>query len=69
MHDVFARQIRMAVEYDLPIVVHARDADDDTFQVLQQWPGGIVMMMLARHMPRQHKVYIHAFQGSRARFE
>jgi TatD DNase family protein len=32
--EVFRRQIRKARELDLPIVVHSRDADDDTVQIL-----------------------------------
>ena len=38
-------------DFNLPVVVHARDADDDTMHVLKST------------LPRQHKVYIHAFQG------
>eukprot|EP00434_Breviolum_minutum_P006481 symbB.v1.2.005722.t1/scaffold336.1/size226184/7 len=51
MLDVFARQIRMGVDYDLPVVVHARDADADTLEVMK------------RFLPKEHKVYIHAYQG------
>ncbi|CAK9085149.1 unnamed protein product [Durusdinium trenchii] len=51
MLDVFARQVRMGVDYDLPVVVHARDADGDTLEVLKQF------------LPKEHKVYIHAYQG------
>lgn len=51
MMDVFARQIRMGVDYHLPVVVHARDADADTLEVLK------------RFLPKEHKVYIHAYQG------
>eukprot|EP00435_Cladocopium_sp_Y103_P071090 s130_g36.t1 len=51
MMDVFARQIRMGVDHDLPVVVHAREADADTLDVLK------------RFLPKQHKVYIHAYQG------
>mmetsp|Transcript_66261 Transcript_66261/g.155233 ORF Transcript_66261/g.155233 Transcript_66261/m.155233 type:complete len:456 (-) Transcript_66261:86-1453(-) len=51
MLNVFARQIRMGTDFNLPVVVHARDADDDTMHVLKS------------ALPREHKVYIHAFQG------
>jgi len=51
MIDVFARQAKLAVVRRLPLVIHSRDADDDTMRVL-------------REMPRSHKVYIHGFQGS-----
>ena len=31
---VFAEQVQMAHELDLPLVIHTRDAWDDTFAVL-----------------------------------
>eukprot|EP00928_Gymnodinium_smaydae_P051636 TRINITY_DN35224_c0_g1_i1.p1 TRINITY_DN35224_c0_g1~~TRINITY_DN35224_c0_g1_i1.p1 ORF type:complete len:539 (-),score=53.98 TRINITY_DN35224_c0_g1_i1:352-1968(-) len=51
MIDVFARQAMLAVERNLPLVVHTRDAEEDTLSVL-------------RLLPRDHKVHIHAFQNS-----
>ena len=33
---VFRAQIRLALRRDLPIVIHTREADDDTFQVLAE---------------------------------
>ncbi len=33
---VFRRQIRLAVELDLPLIVHTRDADDDTERILRE---------------------------------
>ena len=35
-HEVFRVQIRLALERDLPIVIHTREADDDTFQILTE---------------------------------
>lgn len=32
--EVFIRQIRKARELDLPIIIHSRDADDDTVEIL-----------------------------------
>jgi TatD DNase family protein len=32
--DVFRRQIRIARELDLPIIIHSRDADDETVEIL-----------------------------------
>jgi len=49
---VFARQARLAAERRLPLVVHTRDAEEDTLLVLQDC------------LPREHPVHIHAFQGS-----
>ena len=46
--DVFRRQIRTAGELGLPIIIHSRDANDETVQVLreecgtQQFKGGIM---------------------------
>ena len=34
--DVFRRQIRLAKELDLPIIVHSRDANDDTVEILKE---------------------------------
>jgi TatD DNase family protein len=46
--DVFRRQIRVAAEMRLPIIVHSRDADVDTVNILAEecsgpsFPGGIM---------------------------
>lgn len=46
--DVFRRQIRTANELNLPIIIHSREADDETVEVLRQecsgenFPGGIM---------------------------
>jgi TatD DNase family protein len=37
---VFAEQIAFAVARDLPIVIHTREADDDTFAILEQQRAG-----------------------------
>lgn len=45
---VFIRQIRKARELDLPIIIHSRDADDETVEILraecsyQEFRGGIM---------------------------
>jgi TatD DNase family protein len=37
---VFARQLRLAREASLPVVVHSREADDDTVSILRdEWEG------------------------------
>src|SRR3954471_1910728 len=33
--DVFRRQLKIARELDLPVVIHSREADDDTLEILQ----------------------------------
>ena len=35
-HDVFRVQIRLALERDLPIVIHTREAEDDTLRIIQE---------------------------------
>jgi TatD DNase family protein len=37
--DVFHAQIQLALEHDLAIVVHSRDADQETYDVLAQYNG------------------------------
>lgn len=39
-HDVFRAQIRLAVERDLPIVIHTREAEEDTLRILREEGGG-----------------------------
>jgi TatD DNase family protein len=45
---VFRRQIRVAREISLPIIIHSRDADDETVEILteecshQDFPGGVM---------------------------
>lgn len=34
--EVFVRQIRKAREFDLPIIIHSRDADDETVEILTE---------------------------------
>jgi TatD DNase family protein len=52
MKDVFARQSAHAVERGLPLVVHSRDAEADTLEVLRTC------------VPREHRVFLHSFMGS-----
>jgi TatD DNase family protein len=46
--DVFRKQIRVARDLDLPIIIHSRDANDETVKVLteecagENFPGGIM---------------------------
>lgn len=37
--DVFRRQIRKAKELDLPVIIHSRDADDETVKILTEECG------------------------------
>jgi TatD DNase family protein len=40
--DVFRLQIRLARELDLPIIIHTREAEDDTLAILREESGGAV---------------------------
>jgi TatD DNase family protein len=53
-HEVLAAQVARAVELDLPIVVHSREAMDDTLAVIRESGGG------------QARGVIHCFTGTPA---
>jgi TatD DNase family protein len=53
-HGVFRAQVRLARELDLPVVIHTREADDDTVAILRDEGGGVVRGVL------------HCFTGSDA---
>ena len=38
-YKAFHRQIELAMEYDLPIVIHSRNATDECIEVVKQYPG------------------------------
>jgi TatD DNase family protein len=39
-HEVFRVQVRLARELDRPVVIHTREADDDTMTILKEEGGG-----------------------------
>lgn len=49
--DIFISQICLAKKLNLPIVIHSRDADKDTFDILCQYSQDM-------------KVYLHCYSGS-----
>lgn len=53
--DVFEQQLQIAVDSDLPVVIHTRDADEDTQAILQNFSA---------KLPR--KGVIHSFTSSLA---
>ena len=53
--DVFRAQLRLARELDLPVVLHTREADDDTFEILKAEAGGTL------------RGIFHCFTGDRQR--
>ena len=57
---VFRAQVRLARELDLPVVIHTREADDDTVAILREEGGGEVRGVLAL-------LHRHAGAGARRR--
>ena len=49
----FKTHIEAAIECDVPIIIHSRDAEDDTFNILNEYKG---------HNPR---ILMHCFTGSK----
>ncbi len=49
--DYFIRQILLSIEYNLPLVIHVRDALNDAYQILKEFKGKISGVM-------------HSFSGS-----
>lgn len=49
---VFRKQCEMAVELNLPLVVHSREAEDDTLDILKSC------------MPTSHLIHLHCFTSS-----
>ena len=49
---VFARQIKLAVKLNLPIVIHTREAEDDTIEIIKE------------NMPKEHKFHVHCYTDS-----
>ena len=45
-HAVFRAQIRAAVDLDRPVVIHTRDADEDTIAILREEGGGCLRGVL-----------------------
>jgi TatD DNase family protein len=56
--EAFRKHIRACIETDLPLVVHARDADDDIAQILLEEGKGTPL-----------KGVLHSFSSGRALFE
>jgi TatD DNase family protein len=51
--EVFRRQLLIARELQLPVVIHSRDADDDTIEILR-----------GRSTNRNHTGVLHCFGGT-----
>ena len=42
---LFKEQLEMAFKYGLPVVIHSRDADKDTFDILKQYKDKLMILM------------------------
>ncbi|XP_063797341.1 putative deoxyribonuclease TATDN2 [Pseudophryne corroboree] len=51
-HQVFEKQLKVAVPLGKPLVIHCRDADEDLFKIMKKW------------VPRDYKIHRHCFTGS-----
>eukprot|EP00929_Paragymnodinium_shiwhaense_P015116 TRINITY_DN12313_c0_g1_i2.p1 TRINITY_DN12313_c0_g1~~TRINITY_DN12313_c0_g1_i2.p1 ORF type:complete len:579 (+),score=137.41 TRINITY_DN12313_c0_g1_i2:134-1870(+) len=49
--EVFCRQLTLALQRQLPLVIHSRDADRDTLRVF------------SAHVPRHWRCHIHSYRG------
>ena len=57
--DEFARQLNLAKELNLPIIIHDRDAHEDTLHIIQEqgpFPAGGVMHCFSGNMSFAHQV-------------
>jgi TatD DNase family protein len=45
-HEVFRAQVRVARDLDLPVVIHTREAEEDTLRILREVGGGDVRGVL-----------------------
>ena len=50
--EVFTRQMHRAIQYQKPMIIHTRDAEDDTFE------------MMTKHIPTNWKIHVHCFTSS-----
>ncbi|KAL6069908.1 Metallo-dependent hydrolase [Balamuthia mandrillaris] len=49
---VFTRQVQKAVQHKKPLVIHTREAEEDTLQIMEQ------------HLPKDWPVHVHCFTSS-----
>ncbi|KAM4722748.1 putative deoxyribonuclease TATDN2 [Rhinophrynus dorsalis] len=56
-HQVFEKQLKLAVSLGKPLVIHCRDADEDLFEIMK------------RLVPWDYKIHRHCFTGSYRQIE
>jgi len=63
--EVFAQQIKIALQHQLPIVVHDRDAHADTLEILEKYmPPQVVFHCFAGDEIMAQKIYAHGWKIS-----
>ncbi len=43
--ELFEEQINLAIKYNLPVIVHSRDASLDTFEIIKKYEGKVIGVM------------------------
>jgi TatD DNase family protein len=64
--EVFRRQLRLAREMELPVVIHSREADDDTIAILNESGAGVPPVNHAQDARATKSGVLHCFGGSLA---
>jgi TatD DNase family protein len=59
--DIFTRQLNLAAETNLPVIIHCREAEADMTNILIQWHDSLVRNNLPLE---KHPGVLHAFSGS-----
>ena len=63
----FEAQLALADELELPVVIHSRDAHEDTYNILQQWVGSLSPPAPQGKTSRPHSPSPSAPQGKTSR--
>ena len=57
--NLFYKQMQLAEKYHLPVVIHSRDATEDTIAILKQFPGVIGDIHCFSGSVETARIYIH----------
>ena len=63
----FEAQLALADELELPVVIHSRDAHEDTYNILQQWVGSLSPPAPQGKTSRPHSASPPAARGEMSR--
>jgi len=62
--EVFRRQLQIARSFDLPVVIHSREADDDTISILREELGGTGVSPVNHAQDARATGVLHCFGGT-----